>query len=241
VFIIICLASIVLLLFFVEPIRSSVVQFIRYDTTMRDSIKHYGPAARLKLKPLFEKQSIAYPPKKLTLIGIKNERLLEVWASKDQQWLLIKKYPLTAFSGVLGPKLRQGDKQIPEGLYRLNAFNPNSRYHLSLRINYPNEFDLKHAKIEKRIKPGKNIFIHGRAASVGCLAIGDLAIEELFVLVADTGKENVAVILSPLDFRKKHKALNIKGSSWLPQLYKNIKKAFIPFGLNGENKLPDGA
>ena len=70
-----------------------------------------------------------------------------------------------------------------------------------MKLNYPNEFDLAHAKIEGRTKPGSNIFIHGKAVSIGCLAMGDKTIEELFILANDVGINNITVVISPLDPR----------------------------------------
>jgi murein L,D-transpeptidase YafK len=72
-----------------------------------------------------------------------------------------------------------------------------------MKLNYPNSFDLQHAGREDRTKPGSNIFIHGRTASIGCLAMGDPAIEELFVLVQKVGHEHVLVLISPHDARKR--------------------------------------
>ena len=80
-------------------------------------------------------------------------------------------------------KLREGDRQVPEGLYRLIGRNPNSNYHLSMKLDYPNSYDPRHAKREGRSNPGSNIFIHGKSLSVGCLAMSGEAIEAFFVLV----------------------------------------------------------
>lgn len=91
---------------------------------------------------------------------------------------------MLAASGGPGPKLREGDLQVPEGVYRLTAFNPNSSYHLSLRVDYPNAEDRAAedravARSDRRTSLGGDIFIHGKAVSIGCLAIGDPGIEEL--------------------------------------------------------------
>jgi len=204
----------------------------QYDAIMLSALNKYGVAARSRLKPLFKRSGVRYPPKELTLIGIKEDQILEVWARNDRGWHWIISYPLTAMSGVLGPKLRQGDRQIPEGIYKVNAFNAESRYHLSMRLNYPNTFDSLHAKLEKRLKPGKNIFIHGKDASVGCIAIGDKAIEELFILVAATGKHNVTVIVAPYDFRVHVRKTKNLGPKWLPILYAKIRQALQPFSIN---------
>ena len=74
---------------------------------------------------------------------------------------------------------------MPEGVYRIVALNPNSSYHLSMKLDYPTEFDLSKARAEGRTRPGSDIFIHGKAVSIGCVAVGDDAIEEIFVLVRE--------------------------------------------------------
>ncbi len=175
---------------------------IKDKATVADRLQQYGDSARQRLLPYFQSAGVAYPPKALVFLGLKQERRLELYAGDDADSLrFIRSYPILAASGVLGPKLQEGDHQVPEGLYRIDGLNPNSRFHLSMRVNYPNEFDRRMAENEGRSDLGGDIFIHGRAVSVGCLAMGDPVAEELFVLVAETGKEQVRVILSPVDFR----------------------------------------
>lgn len=192
--------------------------------SIADRLEEYGPAARARLKPYFQKAGIAYPPKNIVLVGLKQERLFEVWVSGDgKQFKLLRTYPILGASGVLGPKLREGDRQVPEGLYRVELLNPNSSYHLSLRVNYPNEFDLQQAKAEGRIQPGSDIMIHGKDVSIGCVAIGDPAIEEVFVLAAETGIKQVEIILAPVDFRKQAMPKQRKPlPAWTVELYKSI-------------------
>jgi len=191
--------------------------------TVSDVVKVYGKDARSRLSPYFEKANISYPPQELVFVGLKEEKTLEIWAKHEKDWRLIRSYPIKAASGEAGPKLREGDRQVPEGIYKIIGLNPNSSYHLSMKVNYPNEFDLEHAKTEGRTEPGGNIFIHGKAASIGCLAMGDEAIEELFVLVSDVGKESVKVILTPYDFRKKEiDYSHSKDLNWVPGLYKEV-------------------
>ncbi len=132
----------------------------------------------------------------LTLVVYKQERILEVWMTSPLKKKL-KTYPFTAFSGRLGPKNRQGDRQIPEGLYKVDRMNPFSQYYLSIGINYPNELDRQRGK-EKNIKDlGGDIFIHGKNKTIGCIPIGDEAIEELFYLVNKAGYQTTKVVISP--------------------------------------------
>ncbi len=138
--------------------------------TVGDILRVYGKHARDKLDHYFTKAKISYPPREVTLIALKQEKKLELWARDTGEFRFIRDYYILAASGEAGPKLRQGDRQVPEGVYRITELNPNSHYHLSMKINYPNEFDLIHAEHEGRTDLGSDIFIHGKDASIGCLA-----------------------------------------------------------------------
>jgi hypothetical protein len=195
------------------------------EKSVDERIAQYGGSVQERLAPLFAAAGLPYPPSKVTLIGLKEERELQLYAAgTNGQYRLIQSYPILAASGKLGPKLREGDQQVPEGLYRIESLNPNSRFHLSLRLNYPNEYDRAHAKAEGRKNLGGDIMIHGNAVSIGCLAMGDSAAEELFVLAARTGLRNINVILSPVDFRD-GKIAKPRGNrpQWLDGLYETIK------------------
>lgn len=95
-----------------------------------------------------------------------------------------------------------------------------------MKINYPNEFDLKHANAEGREQPGSNIFIHGKAVSIGCLAMGDEAIEELFTLVHDVGRQHTQVIISPVDPSIQKLVVPRDAPEWTSDLYRNIEHAY---------------
>ena len=160
--------------------------------------------SRKKLAQKFAASGISYPPASLILLALKAENRVEIHApAPDGHMRHVATYPILAASGAPGPKTREGDMQVPEGFYRIELLNPNSRFHLSLRVNYPNADDLARAREEKRnIRDlGGDIMIHGGAASLGCIAIGDTAIEELFALVAATGLDRVQLIIAPCDFR----------------------------------------
>jgi murein L,D-transpeptidase YafK len=193
--------------------------------TDEDRVKEFGPVARSRLEPHFKKATVAYPPAKLVLVGIKDERRLEVFAAgRDGKLRLIRDYKVLGSSGVPGPKLREGDLQVPEGIYPIELLNPNSRFHLSLRVGYPNAFDRAKGKLDGRTQLGGDIMIHGSSVSVGCLAMGDEAAEDLFVLAADTGLKNITVILTPVDFRRgKSVPKETRLPSWAPELYAQIK------------------
>lgn len=194
--------------------------------TVSDVVDTYGEQARARLKPYFEKAGISYPPDKISILAIKDTNLMEVWALKDSSWLKVKDFHIQAASGTPGPKLREGDRQVPEGVYKIVGMNPNSSYHLSMKLNYPNAFDLSWARKENRTEPGSNIFIHGKAVSIGCLAMGDEAIEELFILGLDVGISNIKVVISPTDPRINRMVPPDGAQPWVKDLYENIDREF---------------
>ncbi|MFP2994661.1 L,D-transpeptidase family protein [Spongiivirga sp. MCCC 1A20706] len=196
------------------------------------SIKEkYEDTALKRLKPELKAAGFEELPEQMLFIALKEERILELWGEADANWKLIKKYPFTAFSGKLGPKLKEGDKQIPEGVYKIEYLNPNSAYHLSLKVNYPNAFDKQKAAEENRTKLGGDIFIHGKAVTIGCIPIGDKAIEEVFVLASKAMNKGIKVIISPIDFRKRSDIPEINSVSWENELYAIITSELREFSL----------
>lgn len=213
-----------------SPVRTFILLRLNGMKTVGQRVAEFGPAVRQRLAPDFQRIGIAYPPKSVVLVGLKEEGLLEVWASGGEAKLkLLKTYPILGASGKLGPKLREGDRQVPEGLYQIESLNPNSLYHLSLRVNYPNDFDRARGKEDGRQNLGGDIMIHGSTASVGCLAMGDPASEELFVLAAETGIRNLRVILSPVDFRKRDLPADMPPvPGWTHEVYTAIRGELSP-------------
>ena len=191
--------------------------------------------AETRLAPYFAGSGIAYPPAAAALVALKEEGRLELWADAGDRWHFIRSYLIRRTSGHLGPKLREGDRQVPEGVYRISALNPNSRYHLSMRLDYPNDFDRARAAEEHRTDLGGDIMIHGNRVSIGCLPIGDVAIEELFALAAHVGAANLRVVVSPRDFRRADLAAATAqaadGPPWLGALYASIAAALAEFPL----------
>ena len=225
VVVIIVLVSVFISYFYTRSLWVPIYQKVAGKRTVTDVVQMYGVDVDAKLIPYFEKAGINYPPQNMTLLAIKNEERLELWSDDGGDPKYIRDYQIKAASGVLGPKLREGDRQVPEGIYELEYLNPNSSYHLSMKINYPNEFDRKHALLEGRDQPGTNIFIHGKSVSIGCLAMGDNAIEELFVLVAKIGRSKVKVAIAPTDPRVADIS-NISGKPWVDHLYNDLSVFF---------------
>ncbi|MCM8535850.1 MAG: L,D-transpeptidase family protein [Lentisphaeraceae bacterium] len=201
--------------------------------TVTSVVEKYSKTVDETFKPLFLKAGVSYPPSNYALLAVKETKTLELWVQDEKKtWTYIKTYPVLAASGNLGPKLKEGDEQVPEGIYSLEYLNPNSSYHLSMKINYPNKFDLKWANKEGRKEPGTNIFIHGKNLSIGCLALGDIAIEELFILTTKVFKENVKVIISPVDPRTKELASPDNSRKWIDELYEQIRIEFLKVSGN---------
>lgn len=127
------------------------------------------------------------PGDAIFLRAFKEERELELFVKKkgSGKYELFRTYRVAGTSGVPGPKLREGDGQVPEGFYfvPLKAMNPDSRYHLSFNIGYPNAYDRSLGRT------GSHIMIHGNTVSIGCLAMTDAKIEEIFTL-ADAALRN---------------------------------------------------
>jgi murein L,D-transpeptidase YafK len=148
---------------------------------------------------LFRTAGLDYPPEEIFIRIFKHEEELELWARKDDKspFTHVRTYPFTANSGVLGPKREEGDRQIPEGFYVIDWFNPASKFHLSIRINYPNRSDRVRANGDR---PGGSIFIHGDRVTIGCVPVGDDAIDELYVIAVDArseGQDKIPVHIFP--------------------------------------------
>jgi murein L,D-transpeptidase YafK len=149
-----------------------------------------SPAARVALarsdklatvQALFAERGVTFPPAELLLRGYKHERELEVWASSEPGAPLshVTTFGVCAASGLLGPKRREGDRQVPEGYYTIEFLHAASDYYLALKVSYPNASD---RLLGHPTQPGSDIMIHGRCASIGCLALGDERIQELWVM-----------------------------------------------------------
>lgn len=171
-------------------------------------------------------------PKEIILAAFKEEKILQVYTKDYTGIKLLKEYPFTAYSGTLGPKLKDGDGQIPEGIYKVEYLNPNSSYYLSMKINYPNEFDKSKTKFSHIEDMGKDIFIHGKASTIGCIPIGDESMEEVFVLTYKAIKNEIKVIISPRDFRKNGSFPEIETIDWENELYTLIKEELHSLPMN---------
>lgn len=215
------LGALIFLALTVAPVRSGGA-----EDPLAERLTALTPA-RERVRARFTEAGLAYPPRAVTLATFKRDRRLEVHArSGSGAWRGVADYPIVGQGAVRGPKLREGDGRTPEGVYRVTHLNPRSRFHVSLLLNYPNAADRARAASEGRTDLGGDIVIHGGSASIGCLALGDDAAEDLFVLAADVGLRNVEVVIAPWDFRAQPPPMpGGEGStSWIDQLYLELAK-----------------
>lgn len=155
---------------------------------------------------------------------------LEVWLAKKAGFELFRVYEICSYSGELGPKVKQGDLQSPEGFYFVppSGLNPSSEFHLSFNIGYPNAYDLHHDRT------GSAIMVHGNCVSVGCFAMTDRGIEEIYAL-ADAavrgGQPFFRVHIFP--FRMTDDNLEKHGQSPWIGFWRNLKEGYDFFETRG--------
>ncbi|RIA55890.1 L,D-transpeptidase family protein [Dichotomicrobium thermohalophilum] len=143
----------------------------------------------------------------------KEEAELEIWKKKDDgRFHLFKTYPICFFSGKLGPKLKEGDKQAPEGFYTVSPgrMNPNSDFHLSFNLGYPNRFDAAHGRT------GAHLMVHGDCSSAGCYAMTDALIEEIYAIAREAfegGQRRFHVHAFPFRMTEENMARH-QGNRW---------------------------
>ncbi|MDB5540026.1 MAG: hypothetical protein JWQ89_1753 [Devosia sp.] len=161
----------------------------------------------------------------------KREHKLELWMKgAGQRYALFRTYDICRFSGGLGPKLKEGDKQSPEGFYRVSAkqLNPNSRHHLSFNLGFPNAFDSQLGRT------GSALMVHGGCSSVGCYAITDQSVDEVYAVVEaalEGGQDAVDVHVFP--FRLTAMALAAEGSNTWAPFWRNLKAGYDLFEAEG--------
>ena len=148
---------------------------------------------------LLDAQDLAPDSLELFLVAYKLEKQLELWAKNkgDEEFGLLKSFAICRTSGEPGPKRKQGDLQIPEGFYHISAWNPWSRFHLSMCINYPNNSD-RVLGVQGRL--GGDICIHGSCVTIGCLPLTDEGIKELYILCIEarnSGQARIPVTIYP--------------------------------------------
>lgn len=203
---------------------------------MRPSTKAPAGLSKIEdsLRRQFDAKKMAWPPEDIYIRSFKYDRQLEVWVKeKNEPYKLFKTYKVCMQSGTIGPKRMEGDYQMPEGFYYINEFKPNTNYHLALGLNYPNASD---KLLSDPRRPGNDIYIHGGCVSVGCIAISDGPIEELYVLTSvakDNGQDFIPVHVFPVKYNVKksfqYLAETTKTNQPLQQFAVTLKAAFDYF------------
>ena len=187
------------------------------------------------VRELFDDAGVAFPPRQLFFRVFKEEMELEVWAASDRKGPLVHvtTYGICATSGYAGPKRKQGDGQVPEGFYTIDMYNPHSSYHLSMRISYPNRSDriLGHKR-----RPGSAIMIHGDCVSIGCLAMSDERIQELWLMIAPCKEKRRTVHVHLFPSRDLATLISVQPNRDLKAFWENLKEGFDYF--EAEHKLP---
>lgn len=147
------------------------------------------------VKKLLAAAGLPSPVDTVYLRAFKEEKVVELWAGKKGAPLvLVKTYPVCAASGEPGPKRMEGDLQVPEGLYEISEFNPGSNFHLSMKVSYPNASDRVRSDAKR---PGGLIYMHGNCASIGCIAIEDGPIEEVYLIAQDAKTRPIRIDIFP--------------------------------------------
>ena len=186
---------------------------------------HMRPLSKDAMHLLGEKGMSAQSP--IFIRVFKKESELEVWKEReDGHYYHYKTYPICNWSGSLGPKQRTGDKQTPEGFYRVNKgrLNPKSKYHLAFNLGYPNNYDRAHRRT------GRYLMIHGDCRSIGCYAMTDALVEEIYTLVREAfagGQSEIKVHAYPFRMSKANMR-KYSRNRWYP-FWRGLKQGYDHF------------
>jgi murein L,D-transpeptidase YafK len=187
------------LIFLCEPVTAQVAKSFREQQIQYPRVRMAAKEKDDALRQMFAGRKLPYPPRAILFRAFKKEAELELWASENtgSTYTLVNTYGICATSGVLGPKRRFGDVQVPEGFYELDWFNPQSNFLLSLHISYPNAAD---RILGSRINLGGDIFLHGNCVTIGCIPITDDGIKEVYwlaVQVHGAGQRHIPIEIFP--------------------------------------------
>ncbi len=229
--------------------------FILFSFTFKDDFKSNQmtfPRVREAYQAKASEMIQLYYSKKINFFhqnvmfrAFKQEQELEIWAKdpKSDTFTLIKTYKFCKASGCLGPKRLCGDRQVPEGYYYIDRFNPSSNYYLSLGINYPNKSD---KILGSKTNTGGDIFIHGSCVSIGCLAMNDESIKEIYIIAVEarnSGQLQIPVQIFPYKFENETLFQTTGGNNI--SFWDNLKpgyfffnkyKAPVDFSIDNEGK-----
>ena len=188
-----------------------------------------------KWKPVIEQKVNKLGLTKVDSVYIRTFKLdgtMEVWVSSKNDWRLYSTYTVCVISGIPGRKMIQGDRQVPEGIYKIVAYNPYSSYHLSMKIDYPNKADYYYSDSSR---PGDEIYIHGGCASIGCIPITNGMIEEVWTICRLSGDTEIDVHIFSTRFDIPRNILRLETYAYTREDYlfqQQMKKVFFYFEQN---------
>lgn len=225
----------------IELLGTSVSAFIIKDfiaeqkkyERVRTAYREKGQLVAAKLK----ENNIQPDQLNILIVAYKEEQKLELYAKQeiDISFKKISTYDICAISGQPGPKRMQGDKQVPEGFYFIDEFNPVSSFYLSLGINYPNASDKKKSNEQN---PGGDIFIHGSCVTIGCIPMTDNKIKEIYlyaIQARQNGQLKIPVYFFPFIMTsqnmKDYKATYIRNEGLL-RFWDNLKEGHDKFEID---------
>lgn len=187
------------------------------------------------VKSYFTEKNLDYNSNfKIIFRAFKSEGIFEVWVKTSNQYILLKEYPICSSSGELGPKRKQGDYQVPEGLYYIDRFNPYSNFYLSLGINYPNSSD---KILGEKGNLGGDIFIHGSCVTIGCIPLTDSFIKEVYIIAVEAkskGQAKIPVYIFPTRMSEANfsKIKENQKDNSIIKLWEQLKNAYNNFEKN---------
>jgi len=203
--------------------QEELVHMAEVSSTVEDIVEDYLISVPLKVR-LSELSVKMGDPVFIRIF--KEESLLEVWIRKGAEYKHLKNYFICSYSGDLGPKLKEGDRQSPEGFYTVkkHQLNPNSKFHLSFNLGYPNAYDKAHKRT------GSYLMVHGSCVSIGCYAMTNSKIEEIYALVEAAlkkGQRSVKVHAYPFKMTEENMAAHSE-NKWF-NFWMNLKEGYDYF------------
>ncbi len=201
----------------------TVGRFFRH--TVESRLAQFGGAARARL-------SLKTFPGELRILAFKQEKRLELWGrnASDPAWNFLKEFRILTASGTTGPKLKEGDRQVPEGFYEIESLHPNSHFYLALKLAYPSAEDIAMARQDSRDlrRLGSAIMLHGKGGSIGCIAVSNVDMEEIFLLTAKARPENTKILIFPCDFRSRPLPEKTR-PGWIGERYRKLCQSLAEF------------
>ncbi len=193
-----------------------------------------APAAAARVRPELQSALAAMGLRfgaPLFLRVLKEQRVLELFVDDGARFRLFRTYPICTYSGDLGPKRHQGDGQAPEGFYRVGRgqLNPYSSYHLSFDLGYPNAYERAQGWT------GSLLMVHGSCVSIGCYAMTDAGIEQIYTLVEAAlagGQDAVPVHAFPFRLDAANAQARIDASPWR-DFWSQLQTGYAAFERDG--------